>query len=181
MWFLFTRVCCRFRSWGLVIKLNYCSDFEHKVWSRFWSWSLGKILRLDFSITTHQKLQRCVASHATWNTIYTYWHTATIRRTETCTCVTNLTLRCANNRWCVKRESRLLLMGFRSEIWLLLQWTIVTVTTDDPCVFYSTLCSDTLWLSLKLCQGDISHVFLSWSFGKVEGDTFFRFNINLKN
>ena len=22
-------------SWGLVIKLNFCSDFEHKVWSRF--------------------------------------------------------------------------------------------------------------------------------------------------
>ena len=136
--------CCRFGSWGLVIKLNFCS--EHKVWSRFWSWSLGKILRLDFSITTHQKLQRCVASHATWNTIYTYWHTATIRRTETCTCVTILILRCANNRWCVKRESRLLLMGFRSEIWLLLQWTIVTVTTDDPRGFYSMLCSDTLGL-----------------------------------
>ena len=30
-------VCCRFRSWGLVIKLYFCSDFEHKVWSRFWS------------------------------------------------------------------------------------------------------------------------------------------------
>ena len=36
-------VCCRFGSWGLVIKLNFCSDFEHKVWSRFWSWSSGKI------------------------------------------------------------------------------------------------------------------------------------------
>ena len=24
-------------------KLNFCSDFEHKVWSRFWSWSSGKI------------------------------------------------------------------------------------------------------------------------------------------
>ena len=34
---------CRFGSWGLVIKLNFCSDFEHKVWSRFWSWSSGKI------------------------------------------------------------------------------------------------------------------------------------------
>ena len=22
-------VCCRFGSWGLVIKLSYCSDFEH--------------------------------------------------------------------------------------------------------------------------------------------------------
>ena len=27
-------------SWGLDIKLNFCSDFEHKVWSRFWSWLL---------------------------------------------------------------------------------------------------------------------------------------------
>ena len=24
----------RFGSRGLVIKLNFCSDFEHKVWSR---------------------------------------------------------------------------------------------------------------------------------------------------
>ena len=35
--------CCRFGSEGLVIKLNFCSDFDHKVWSRFWSWSSGKI------------------------------------------------------------------------------------------------------------------------------------------
>ena len=34
-------ICCRFWSWGLV--KNFCSDFEHKVWSRFWSWSSGKI------------------------------------------------------------------------------------------------------------------------------------------
>ena len=33
---------------NLVIKLNFCSDFEHKVWSRFWSWSSGKILKLEF-------------------------------------------------------------------------------------------------------------------------------------
>ena len=32
----------------LVIKLNFCSDFEHKVWSRFRSWSLGEILKLNF-------------------------------------------------------------------------------------------------------------------------------------
>ena len=32
-------VCCRFGSWGLVKKLNFYSDFEHKVWSRFWSWN----------------------------------------------------------------------------------------------------------------------------------------------
>ena len=28
-------VCCRFGSCGLVIKLNFCSDFEHNVCSRF--------------------------------------------------------------------------------------------------------------------------------------------------
>jgi len=28
---------------GLFKKLNFCSDIEHKVWSRFWSWSSGKI------------------------------------------------------------------------------------------------------------------------------------------
>ena len=27
-------------SWRLVIKLKFCSDFEHKDWSRFWSWML---------------------------------------------------------------------------------------------------------------------------------------------
>ena len=26
-------VCCRFGSWGLVIRLNFCSDFQHKVCS----------------------------------------------------------------------------------------------------------------------------------------------------
>ena len=36
-------VCCRFGNTGLVIKLNFCSDFEHRVWSRSWSWSSGKI------------------------------------------------------------------------------------------------------------------------------------------
>ena len=41
-------VWCIFGSWGLIIKLNFCSDFEHKVWSRFWSWSSGKIFKLEF-------------------------------------------------------------------------------------------------------------------------------------
>ena len=41
-------VCCILESWGLVIKPNFCSDFEHKVWSRFWCWSSGKIFRLAF-------------------------------------------------------------------------------------------------------------------------------------
>ena len=36
-------VCCILGSWCLVIKPNFCSDFEHKVWSRFWSLSSGKI------------------------------------------------------------------------------------------------------------------------------------------
>ena len=36
-------VCYRFGSWGFFIRLNFCSDFEHKIWSRFWSWSSGKI------------------------------------------------------------------------------------------------------------------------------------------
>ena len=45
---ILTTVQCRFSSWCLVMKLTFCSDFEHKVWSRFWvevqarfwSWSL---------------------------------------------------------------------------------------------------------------------------------------------
>ena len=28
-------VCCKFGSWSLVIKLNFCSDFEHKVGQDF--------------------------------------------------------------------------------------------------------------------------------------------------
>ena len=43
MWIVLATVCCRFGSWGLVIKLDFCSDLEHKVWSKFWSWSSGKI------------------------------------------------------------------------------------------------------------------------------------------
>ena len=41
-------VCCRFGRKGLVVKLKFYSDFEHKVWSRFCSWSSGKILKLIF-------------------------------------------------------------------------------------------------------------------------------------
>ena len=36
-------ICCRFGGWGLVKKLNFCLDLEHKVWSRYWSWSSGRI------------------------------------------------------------------------------------------------------------------------------------------
>ena len=46
------RIVCfrfgRFGGWSLVIKLIFCSDLEHKVWSRFWSWSSDEILKLKF-------------------------------------------------------------------------------------------------------------------------------------
>ena len=41
-------VWCILGSWSLVITPNFCSDFEHRVCSRFWCWSLGKILKLVF-------------------------------------------------------------------------------------------------------------------------------------
>ena len=41
-------VCCILRGWGLVIKQNFCSDFKHKVSSRYWSWSSGKVFKLEF-------------------------------------------------------------------------------------------------------------------------------------
>ena len=41
-------VCCILGSWCLVIKPNFCLDFEHKVWWRFWSWSSCKIFKLEF-------------------------------------------------------------------------------------------------------------------------------------
>ena len=44
-----TIVWRRFGSWSLVIKSNFCTDFQHKVWSRFWNWSPGEILKLKFS------------------------------------------------------------------------------------------------------------------------------------
>ena len=43
MMIVLATICCRFGNWGLVRKQNFCSDFENKVWSRFWSWSWGKI------------------------------------------------------------------------------------------------------------------------------------------
>ena len=43
-----TKVWCRFGGWSLVIKLIFCSGFEHKVRSGFWSWSSGEILKLKF-------------------------------------------------------------------------------------------------------------------------------------
>ena len=48
MWVVLATVCCRFRSWDLVIKLNFCSDFQHKVWSGVWRQSSGEILKLKF-------------------------------------------------------------------------------------------------------------------------------------
>ena len=51
-----TIVWCRFGNWSLVIKLKFCLDFEHNVWSRFWSWSSGKTLKGRFpQIWTEQK------------------------------------------------------------------------------------------------------------------------------
>ena len=48
-------VCCRVGSWVLVMKLNFCTDFEHfgqdfevEVQAWFWSWSLVNILLLMF-------------------------------------------------------------------------------------------------------------------------------------
>ena len=56
-------VCCRFGSWGLVIKLNFCPDFEHfsqdclklkfrrdfeaEVWSVFCCWCLVDVMKLN--------------------------------------------------------------------------------------------------------------------------------------
>ena len=48
MGIVLARVCCRFGSWGLVRKLDFHPDFEHKVWSRFLSWNSGEILKLKF-------------------------------------------------------------------------------------------------------------------------------------
>ena len=48
-------VCCRFGSWGLLIELYFCWDFEHfgqnfevEVQARFLSWSVVSILPLMF-------------------------------------------------------------------------------------------------------------------------------------
>ena len=43
-------VCCILGSWGLVIKPNFCSDFQHEVevQAGFLSWSLINILLLMF-------------------------------------------------------------------------------------------------------------------------------------
>ena len=43
-------VCCRFGNWGLVIKLYFFPDVEHKVWSRFWSWSSGNVWCLQIFV-----------------------------------------------------------------------------------------------------------------------------------
>ena len=37
-----------FTSCGDLTVTQLFSDFEHKVWSRFWSWSSGEILKLKF-------------------------------------------------------------------------------------------------------------------------------------
>ena len=40
--------CCILGSWGLVKESNFCSIFQQKVSSRFWSWSSGRIFELEF-------------------------------------------------------------------------------------------------------------------------------------
>ena len=57
-------ICCRFGSRGLVKKLNVCSDFEQKVWSRFWSWSSGKIW--SWSLVSSFLLMFCRMLNPRW-------------------------------------------------------------------------------------------------------------------
>ena len=45
---VFATVLCILGSWSLVIRPDFCSDFEHKVCSRFWCWSSAKIFMLEF-------------------------------------------------------------------------------------------------------------------------------------
>ena len=56
-------VCCRFGGWGLVIKLNFCSDFQHKVW--VWRWSSGKILKLMFGQYFSQVVVKSLPNQST--------------------------------------------------------------------------------------------------------------------
>ena len=64
---LLTTVWCRFGRWSLVIKLSFCSDFEHKVsrfgqdfevdvQARFWSWSLVIVLLLMLHVIMKFKI-----------------------------------------------------------------------------------------------------------------------------
>ena len=61
-----TTVCCRFGRWSLVLKLSFCSDFEHKVsrfgqdfevdvQARFWNWCLVIILLLIWCLVVVMK------------------------------------------------------------------------------------------------------------------------------
>ena len=56
-------VCWRFASWGFDIKVTFCSDFEHKIWSRFWSWLL--MFGWDFVVDSWSRFWR-------WNFIKFY-------------------------------------------------------------------------------------------------------------
>ena len=47
-WWLTDWLTDWFGSWDLNKSLALCTDFEHKVCSRFWSWSSGVMLRLKF-------------------------------------------------------------------------------------------------------------------------------------
>ena len=75
-------ICCRFRSWGLVKQCSYfCSYFEHKVSSRFWSsgkiwsWSLGSFSLLMFcrgyEIESWSRFGQDF--EALWSFLWRYW------------------------------------------------------------------------------------------------------------
>ena len=64
MMIVLVTICCRFGSRGLVKKLNVCSDFEQKVWSRFWSWSSGKIW--SWSLVSSFLLMFCRMLNPRW-------------------------------------------------------------------------------------------------------------------
>ena len=84
-----TTVWCRFGKWSLVLKLSFCSDFEHKIWSdfedkiwsRFLSWCPGKILKLMFGhyFATDMMLG-CGYEVQSWsNPPYPPWHPPWVR------------------------------------------------------------------------------------------------------
>ena len=64
MMIVLVTICCRFGSRGLVKNLNVCSDFEQKVWSRFWSWSSGKIW--SWSLVSSFLLMFCRMLNPRW-------------------------------------------------------------------------------------------------------------------
>ena len=68
-----TIVWCRFGSWSLVIKLIFGPDFEHKVWSRLWSWSSGEILKLKLSQYFAADPWLWLYEDYSWSRLRSYW------------------------------------------------------------------------------------------------------------